>query len=89
MAWINISFAMLPLLLMYLFTPESPTWLVSRGRNEEALKACKIVSMDKAKVIIKVFLLFVIIFSFSQSFATDRHFANYSRDIVAFLFTSG
>ncbi|XP_065212029.1 facilitated trehalose transporter Tret1-2 homolog isoform X2 [Planococcus citri] len=26
-AWINIGFAILPVLLMYLFTPESPTWL--------------------------------------------------------------
>ncbi|XKL68615.1 hypothetical protein PGB90_006384 [Kerria lacca] len=51
-AWISISFAILPLLLMYLYSPESPTWLVSRGRNQDALKACKIISVDKAKDLI-------------------------------------
>lgn len=56
-AWINIGFAILPLILMYLFAPESPTWLVSQGRNQEALKACKIVSLDKAKV--NIFMNFV------------------------------
>lgn len=57
-AWISISFAILPLLLMYLYSPESPTWLVSRGRNQDALKACKIISVDKAKVFFITELLF-------------------------------
>uniref|UniRef100_A0A1B6MDF6 Major facilitator superfamily (MFS) profile domain-containing protein n=1 Tax=Graphocephala atropunctata TaxID=36148 RepID=A0A1B6MDF6_9HEMI len=38
-SWISIACCILPLLLMYLLSPESPVWLVSRGKTEEALKS--------------------------------------------------
>uniref|UniRef100_A0A1B6MQL7 Major facilitator superfamily (MFS) profile domain-containing protein n=1 Tax=Graphocephala atropunctata TaxID=36148 RepID=A0A1B6MQL7_9HEMI len=38
-SWISMSYCILPLLLMYLLSPESPVWLVSRGKTEEALKS--------------------------------------------------
>ncbi|KAG8307782.1 hypothetical protein J6590_013479 [Homalodisca vitripennis] len=38
-SWISISFCILPLLLISLWSPESPAWLVSRGKSEQALKS--------------------------------------------------
>ncbi|KAG8307783.1 hypothetical protein J6590_013480 [Homalodisca vitripennis] len=38
-SWISISYCILPLLLISLWSPESPAWLVSRGKSEQALKS--------------------------------------------------
>uniref|UniRef100_A0A1B6K8I2 Major facilitator superfamily (MFS) profile domain-containing protein n=1 Tax=Graphocephala atropunctata TaxID=36148 RepID=A0A1B6K8I2_9HEMI len=38
-SWISIACCILPLLLMSLWSPESPVWLVSRGKTDLALKS--------------------------------------------------
>uniref|UniRef100_A0A1B6G1J5 Major facilitator superfamily (MFS) profile domain-containing protein n=1 Tax=Cuerna arida TaxID=1464854 RepID=A0A1B6G1J5_9HEMI len=38
-SWISIAYCILPLLMMSMWSPESPVWLVSRGKTELALKS--------------------------------------------------
>lgn len=38
-AWISIIYAIVPVILVQLFVPESPVWLVSKGRYEDAKKS--------------------------------------------------
>lgn len=38
-AWLSIIYAVLPVFLVQLFVPESPVWLVSKGRTAEAKKS--------------------------------------------------
>ncbi|XP_046658616.1 facilitated trehalose transporter Tret1-like isoform X2 [Homalodisca vitripennis] len=38
-SWTSISYCILPLLFMFLLCPESPAWLISKGRTEKALKS--------------------------------------------------
>ena len=38
-AWLSIAYAIVPIVLVQFFVPESPVWLVSRGRIAEAKKA--------------------------------------------------
>ncbi|XP_055640398.1 facilitated trehalose transporter Tret1-2 homolog isoform X2 [Toxorhynchites rutilus septentrionalis] len=40
-AWINIIYTIVPVLLIQLFVPESPVWLVSKGRIEDAARSLK------------------------------------------------
>lgn len=38
-AWLNIIYAVVPVVLVELWVPESPVWLVSKGRIEDAKKS--------------------------------------------------
>ncbi|KAK2588968.1 hypothetical protein KPH14_001818 [Odynerus spinipes] len=38
-AWLSIIYAVVPIILVQLFVPESPVWLVSKGRVEDARKS--------------------------------------------------
>lgn len=40
-AWLNIIYTIVPVVLIQLFVPESPVWLVSKGRIEDAAKSLK------------------------------------------------
>ncbi|XP_046658620.1 facilitated trehalose transporter Tret1-like isoform X3 [Homalodisca vitripennis] len=47
--WISISYCVLPLLLMYWWSPESPVWLVSQGKTELALTSLKFLQRSDSK----------------------------------------
>lgn len=40
-AWLGIAYCILPILFMFLWAPESPVWLLSKGKKEKALKSFK------------------------------------------------
>lgn len=40
-SWLNIIYTILPIIAVQLFVPESPVWLVSKGRMEDAAKSLK------------------------------------------------
>lgn len=40
-AWLNIIYTVIPVILIHLFVPESPVWLVAKGRIEDAAKSLK------------------------------------------------
>lgn len=40
-SWISIGFCILPVVLVQIFAPESPVWLVNQGRIEDAAVALK------------------------------------------------
>uniref|UniRef100_A0A1B6G3K9 Major facilitator superfamily (MFS) profile domain-containing protein n=2 Tax=Cuerna arida TaxID=1464854 RepID=A0A1B6G3K9_9HEMI len=47
--WISISYCILPLLLMYWWSPESPAWLVSQDKTELALKSLEFLHRSDSK----------------------------------------
>lgn len=40
-AWLNIIYTVVPVILIHLFVPESPVWLVAKGRIEDAARSLK------------------------------------------------
>lgn len=40
-SWMNVIYTVIPVILIKLFVPESPVWLVSKGRIEDAAKSLK------------------------------------------------
>ncbi|KAG4075623.1 hypothetical protein HA402_003448 [Bradysia odoriphaga] len=40
-AWLNIIYTLMPVILIQIFVPESPVWLVAKGRVEDAAKSLK------------------------------------------------
>lgn len=40
-AWLSIIYTIVPVVLIQIFVPESPVWLVSKGRMEDAAKSLK------------------------------------------------
>lgn len=49
-AWTGIAYCALPVLLLQLWATESPLWLCSKGRTEEALKGLKYLSRGDSEV---------------------------------------
>ncbi|XP_043280516.1 facilitated trehalose transporter Tret1-like isoform X2 [Venturia canescens] len=48
-AWLSIIYTSVPILLVQLFVPESPVWLVSKGRTVEARKSLEWFYKSEAK----------------------------------------
>ncbi|XP_076240578.1 facilitated trehalose transporter Tret1 isoform X2 [Calliopsis andreniformis] len=48
-AWLSIVYAVVPIILIELFVPESPVWLVAKGRHAEARKALEWLYKYEAK----------------------------------------
>lgn len=40
-AWIGIIYSLVPVILIHIFVPESPVWLVAKGRMEDAAESLK------------------------------------------------
>lgn len=40
-AWMNIIYTLVPIILIQIFVPESPVWLVAKGRVEDAARSLK------------------------------------------------
>lgn len=40
-AWLSIIYTMVPVILIHMFVPESPVWLVAKGRIEDAARSLK------------------------------------------------
>lgn len=38
-SWLNIIYTLVPIVLVHFFVPESPVWLVAKGRIEDAAKS--------------------------------------------------
>lgn len=38
-AWLGIIYTLVPVILIHMFVPESPVWLVSKGRIEDAARS--------------------------------------------------
>ncbi|GFG29234.1 hypothetical protein Cfor_01029 [Coptotermes formosanus] len=49
-AWTSVIYVVIPLFLISIWIPESPVWLVARGRVEEAEKSLKWLSGDKSSL---------------------------------------
>jgi predicted MFS family arabinose efflux permease len=51
-AWTSVIYVVIPLFLISIWIPESPVWLVARGRVEEAEKSLKWLSGDKVRLFV-------------------------------------
>jgi hypothetical protein len=50
-AWTSVIYVVIPLILISVWIPESPVWLVARGRVDEAEKSLKWLAGDKVNTI--------------------------------------
>ncbi|XP_054261516.1 facilitated trehalose transporter Tret1-2 homolog isoform X2 [Macrosteles quadrilineatus] len=48
-AWMSIAWCLVPILMMSLWSPESPIWLISKGRTQDALKSLTYLSRRDKK----------------------------------------
>lgn len=49
-AWATSVSVLLPMIMMSIWSPESPVWLVSRGRNQDALRSLTYLSRREKEV---------------------------------------
>jgi predicted MFS family arabinose efflux permease len=49
-AWTSVTYVVIPLLIISIWIPESPVWLVARGRVDEAEESLKWLSGDKVRL---------------------------------------
>lgn len=52
-AWMAIGYCLVPILFMSLWAPESPVWLISKGRTQDALKSLTYLSRRDKKASIE------------------------------------
>lgn len=38
-AWLGVMYTLIPVILIHMFVPESPVWLVAKGRIEDAARS--------------------------------------------------
>lgn len=53
LAWVAVVGAIMPVFMTAVWTPESPMWLVYKGKNNKALKSLQYLSSNSKNVSVK------------------------------------